>query len=77
MTTTLTVSNSGTAWIKDMMAQGKDPVGGWKKSDPKAAYYESLDVQNPNDISAAANTSPGSFADILKMQGNATKNPTT
>lgn len=71
MSNTLTVSNSGTAWIKDMMAQGKDPIGGWQNS-PKAAYYASLDKQSPGDLSTpTAAALPTSFADIMKLQADA------
>jgi hypothetical protein len=64
----LTVSKSGTAWIQDMIAQGKPAEGGWSTS-PNAAYYASLDGNGP--ISKPAVELPGSLAELLKLQKSA------
>lgn len=65
---TLTVSNSGTAWIRDMQAQGKSPAGGWASS-PDAAYYASLDTDQalPNPATAL----PKTMTDLLKLRAAA------
>src|SRR5471030_1703244 len=65
--TSLTVSNSGTAWFKDMQALGQSPTaaGGWAKS-PNAAYYASLDTDHPLPKPDSAPALPTSMADLLK-----------
>jgi hypothetical protein len=65
----LTVSNSGTAWIKDMHDQGKKPEGGWANS-PKAAYYASLDLPGVA-AGAQAPSLPQSLEELLKLQQSA------
>lgn len=67
---TLTVSNSGTAWIKDMHAQGKVPGDGWA-GNPNAAYYASLDGDKPQPKPAQA--LPTSLAELMKLQQQAGK----
>ena len=64
----LTVSNSGTAWIQDMQAQGKPTAGGWRDS-PNAAYYASLDGNSP--AAKPAVELPGSLAELMKLQQKA------
>lgn len=66
----LTISKSGTAWIKDMMAQGKSAEAGWSSS-PNAAYYASLDGPSPS--SAPTPVLPTSLADLMKLQQSAAK----
>lgn len=62
--TTLTISNSGTAWIRDMKAQGKSASGGWAAS-PDAAYYASLDTDSPQ--AKPASTLTTRLADLVKL----------
>jgi hypothetical protein len=64
--TTLTISNSGTAWIRDMQAQGKSAGGGWAGS-PNAAYYASLDTDHP--LPKPVSGLPTTFAELLKARG--------
>ncbi|SEN21090.1 hypothetical protein SAMN05428959_101680 [Duganella sp. CF517] len=64
--TTLTISNSGTAWIRDMQAQGKSAGGGWASS-PNAAYYASLDTEHP--LPKPVSGLPTTFAELLKARG--------
>jgi hypothetical protein len=64
--TSLTISNSGTAWIRDMQAQGKSAAGGWANS-PNAAYYASLDTDHP--LPKPVSGLPASFAEMLKARG--------
>lgn len=59
----LTISNSGTAWIRDMKAQGKSAAGGWATS-PNAAYYASLDTDHP--LPKPGSGLPTTFAELLK-----------
>jgi hypothetical protein len=71
----LTISNSGTAYIRDMMAQGK-AVGDWSKS-PYKDYYASLDTSHPMDKPPELATT---WADLQKVhaefdQWNAVHNP--
>lgn len=66
----VTISNSGTAWLRDMEAQGKNPLGGWA-NDPNAARYASLDRSNAPPPSAQA--LPSSLEDLIKMQHEAAK----
>jgi len=64
--TTLTISKSGTAWIRDMQAQGKSAGAGWAAS-PNAAYYASLDTDHP--LPKPVSGLPTSFAELLKARG--------
>ena len=64
--TTLTISKSGTAWIRDMQAQGKSAGAGWASS-PNAAYYASLDTDQP--LPKPVSGLPTTFADMLKARG--------
>lgn len=64
--TTLTISKSGTAWIRDMQAQGKSAGAGWASS-PNAAYYASLDTDRP--LPKPVSGLPTSFAELLKARG--------
>jgi hypothetical protein len=64
----LTVSKSGTAFIHDMMAQGKSAEAGWSSS-PNAAYYASLDGNAP--VATPAVKLPGSLAELMKLQKSA------
>ena len=64
--TTLTISNSGTAWIRDMQAQGKSAGAGWAGS-PNAAYYASLDTDHP--LPKTVSGLPTTFAELLKARG--------
>jgi hypothetical protein len=64
----LTVSASGTAWIKDMASQGKSAEGGWAAS-PNAAYYASLDGKTPGATPQVK--LPDSLAELLKLQKSA------
>ena len=64
--TTLTISKSGTAWIRDMQAQGKSAGAGWAGS-PNAAYYASLDTDQP--MPKPASGLPTTFAELLKARG--------
>ena len=64
--TTLTISNSGTAWIRDMQAQGKSAGAGWAGS-PNAAYYASLDTDHP--LPKPVSGLPTTFAELLKARG--------
>lgn len=61
----LTISNSGTAWIRDMQAQGKSAAGGWATS-PNAAYYASLDTDHP--LPKPTSGLPTTFAELLKAR---------
>ncbi|QJD90579.1 hypothetical protein HH213_11090 [Duganella dendranthematis] len=63
--TTLTISNSGTAWIRDMQAQGKSAEGGWANS-PNAAYYASLDTDHP--LPKPSLGLPTTFAELMKAR---------
>ncbi len=65
---TLTVSNSGTAWFRDMQALGKSGDAGWASS-PNAAYYASLDGNGP--VTTPPVKLPGSLAELMKLQKNA------
>lgn len=56
----ITVSHSGTAWMRDMQAQGKPLIGGWAEG-PNAAYYASLDTM-------AASELPESLQDLVGLQ---------
>ncbi len=62
----LTISNSGTAWIRDMQALGKSAAGGWATS-PNAAYYASLDTDHP--LPKPGTGLPTTFAELLKARG--------
>jgi hypothetical protein len=64
----LIIGKSGTAWIQDMMAQGKSPAAGWSAS-PNAAYYASLDGNSAS--SAAPPVLPTSLAELMKLQQSA------
>jgi hypothetical protein len=64
----LTVSKSGTAWIKDMHEQGKPIEGGWRNS-PNAAYYASLDGNAP--FAKPPVELPDSLSELLKLQQKA------
>ncbi|NYE59426.1 hypothetical protein FHW58_000578 [Duganella sp. 1224] len=61
----LTISKSGTAWIRDMQAQGKSAAGGWAAS-PNAAYYASLDTDQP--LPNPGVSLPTTFAELLKAR---------
>lgn len=69
---TLTISNSGTAWIRDMQAQGKSAAGGWANS-PNAAYYASLDTDHP--LPKPVSGLPTTFAELLKAHGVEKEDP--
>jgi len=66
--TSLTVSKSGTAWIRDMQAQGKSAADGWASS-PNAAYYASLDTDRPLPKPSAQ--LPAKLTDLLKLHAQA------
>ncbi|MGJ4748795.1 hypothetical protein ACQV5M_20710, partial [Leptospira sp. SA-E8] len=70
----VSISNSGTAWLRDMAAQGKSPAGGWANS-PNAAYYASLDSDNApaSAPSTSAKALPSSLEELIKMQQEAAK----
>lgn len=60
MTSIISVSVSGTAWMRDMEAQGKPLKGGWA-DDPNAAYYASLDRMPMSEL-------PSSLQDLIGLQ---------
>lgn len=65
----LTISNGGTAWIRDMEAQGKAPVGGSDTS-PNAAYYRELDAEQAQ-AAQPATPLPASMTDLLRQRAAA------
>lgn len=62
----LTVSNSGTAWIRDRQAQGKSADGGWASS-PHAASYAALDSAGSGPTSPQSSL-PKSLEELMKLQ---------
>lgn len=70
----VSISNSGTAWLRDMAAQGKNPTGGWANS-PNADYYASLDSNNApaSAPSTSSKALPSSLEELIKMQQEAAK----
>jgi hypothetical protein len=60
MTPIITVSISGTAWMRDMQAQGKPLKGGWAEG-LNAAYYASLDSMPASEL-------PSSLQDLIGLQ---------
>lgn len=60
MSSIITVSVSGTAWLRDMQAQGKPLKGGWAEG-PNAAYYASLDRLPMSEL-------PTSLQDLIGLQ---------
>jgi hypothetical protein len=69
MSSIVTVSLSGTAWLRDTNAQGKSPGTGWASS-PDAAYYASLDTDDP--IAKPGTGLPSTMIGLLKLHSAAT-----
>lgn len=67
--TALTLSKSGTAWFNDMRASGITSNAGWASS-PNAAYYASLDTDNP--LPNPGPKLPTSMTELLKLHNAAT-----
>ena len=70
--TDVTISRSGTAWLRDMAAAGKVPTDGWASS-PKAAYYASLDKDPSMPMAPAAPQLPSTLEDLVKLRAQAQK----
>ena len=68
--TEITLSRSGTAWLRDMAALGQVPKDGWASS-PKAAYYASFDEDPSLPLPSSTPELPSTLKDLISLRAKA------